>query len=422
MTNLRQTFGRASSDCVILAQGAAPSRSAAPDRAAVNGLELAVITTREAFDALESEWNDLFARAGRSAQLFQAFNWNWHWANHFLGTAGSRVRLAVVTGRRDGRLVMVWPLVQERSAGLRVLAWMGEPVTQYGDVLIEDGPFQSAILRDAWRYIVKTLKPDLARLNKIRADAAIAPLIIELGAISTQRLEAPYLNLASAPTFAQYAERYPTKARKNRRRLARRLDEHGATAFRTLLEGPEASLIAAHAIALKRVWLQEKGLVSPALKDPRTLNFFVGAAGDTERPTKIRVAVLMAGDAIAAVEIGFACGDRMAIHIMAYDLAFDKAAAGILLLEHMIEQSLASGVATYDLMAPGDGYKKEWADGAVQVDDFAVPLTALGTIFARGYLGFARPRLKAAIAKIPLSTRKALSNRLSSAVLVLSGI
>jgi len=422
MTTLRQSFWRATHDSSILGHPTGVDHASALGRNSVSGLELAVVTTREAFDALEADWNELFGRGGRSAQLFQAFNWNWHWANHFLGAAGHRVRLAVVTGRRDGRLVMVWPLVQERCAGLRVLAWMGEPVSQYGDVLIEHGPFQGALLRAAWRFIVKTLKPDVARLNKVRADAAVAALMSELGAISTQQLEAPYLDLASAPTFAQYAERYPTKARKNRRRLARRLEEQGASKFKTLSEGPEAARIAAHAIALKRIWLQEKGLVSPALADPRTLAFFDAAARDAQRSTNMRVAVLEVNDTIAAVEIGFACRERMAIHVMAYDLTYDKAAAGILLLEHMIEQSLVQGVATYDLMAPGDGYKKEWADGAVRVDDFAVPMTVLGSAYARGYLGFARPRLKAVIARIPLSTRKALSQRMSSAVLVFSGV
>ena len=387
-----------------------------------SGLDLAVVSTREGFDALEADWNDLFARAGRSAQLFQAFNWNWHWANHFIGDGRGRLQLRVVTGRHHGRLVMVWPLVMERRAGLRVLAWMGEPVSQYGDVLAEDGPAQLEMLREGWRFVATTLRPDLARLNKTRADSVVAPLLAELGAISTQQLEAPYLDLASAPTFEQYAERYPSKARKNRRRLARRLEEQGASEFCELAEGPDASRIAGQAIEIKRIWLKEKGLVSPALNDARTMAFFQAAAADTQRPAKIRVAVLMCGGAVAAVEIGFACRDRMAIHIMAYDLAFDKAAAGILLLEHMIETSLASGVAVYDLMAPGDGYKKEWADGTMRVDDFAVPMTVLGSIFARAYLAFARPCLKAAVAKIPLSTRRALSGRLAKAVLIFGGV
>ena len=186
-------------------------------------VELALVETRAGFDALEAGWNALFERSGHSHQVFQTFNWNWHWANHFLGSS----RLAIVTGHRAGRLVMVWPLVREHAHGLEVLAWMGEPVSQYGDVLVEDGPGRCAMLRQAWAFIVATVKPGLVRLNKTRADAVIAPLLAGTGAIITQRLEAPYLDLASAKTFAAYEGRYTAKARKNRRRLYRRLEEQG---------------------------------------------------------------------------------------------------------------------------------------------------------------------------------------------------
>ena len=55
------------------------------------------------------------------AQVFQTFNWNWHWANHYLGSSEggiTGVELAIVTGRREGKLVMVWPLVTERVRGI----------------------------------------------------------------------------------------------------------------------------------------------------------------------------------------------------------------------------------------------------------------------------------------------------------------
>jgi CelD/BcsL family acetyltransferase involved in cellulose biosynthesis len=385
-------------------------------------LSFETVTTRAGFDALEADWNALFVRAGRSTQVFQSFNWNWHWAQHFLSDPRGRTTFAIVTGRRAGQLVIVWPLVMERMSGLRSLAWLGEPVSQYGDVLMEESAASLDQLLASWAYVVTTLKPDLARLNKTRSDSVVAPLLRELGAISTQQLEAPFLDLASAPTFSAYEERYSAKDRKNRKRLARRLEDLGNVAYLTLSEGPKAAGIARAAIDIKRVWLKEKGLVSPALADARTLAFFAAVAADTVRPTHIRVATVMCGDTIAAVEIAFACRDRLAIHIMAYDRAFEKAAAGILLLERMIATSLEQGVKVYDLLAPGDGYKKEWADGAVRVDDFAVPLTMTGRIFAHGFLAFARPRLKAAVARIPLSTRRLLSARLSRAVLVLGGV
>jgi len=153
-----------------------------------------VVRERAGLDALEPEWNDLFHRAGRSTQLFQTFNWNWHWANHYLpATSGARdgTSLAIVTVRREGRLVMLWPLVLERLAGLKVLRWMGEPVSQYGDVLAEELPDGLRLMRQAWHFAVARLGADVVCLRKVRADAAVAPLLSELGMQQTATAEAP---------------------------------------------------------------------------------------------------------------------------------------------------------------------------------------------------------------------------------------
>src|SRR5690242_2112385 len=90
--------------------------------------DLALIDTRAGFDGLESEWNALFERAGRGTQMFQTFNWLWHWCNHFAGEA-SGVRISIVTARRNGRLALVWPLISERAGLITKLTWMGEPVS-----------------------------------------------------------------------------------------------------------------------------------------------------------------------------------------------------------------------------------------------------------------------------------------------------
>src|SRR5262249_35731783 len=45
----------------------------------------------------------------------QSFNWLRHWVNHYLD---DRSPLSVVTGRRSGQLVLVWPRLASRAAGL----------------------------------------------------------------------------------------------------------------------------------------------------------------------------------------------------------------------------------------------------------------------------------------------------------------
>ena len=349
--------------------GSTPARAAA-------ACEFALVDDRAAFDALETEWNDLFARAGRGTQVFQGFNWNWHWCNHYLASGEDEgTSLAIVTGRRDGRLVMVWPLVEERVAGLRQLAWMGEPVSQYGDVLVEDGDGGIDVLRAAWAFIRSELSPDLVRLHKVRDDACVKPLLAELQALPVQRLEAPYLDLAGSADFVAYEQRYSPRSRRNRRRLARRFEERGKMEIERPKSGQRARELAELAIAMKRTWLKERGLVSPALADPRMSRFFADVAAGVERPAGCQLSALTTDGEAAAIEINLVCKDRTVMHVIVFNLKYEKAGAGVLLLEDTIAKSFGHGCKTFDLLAPADGYKLDWADGRAGVADWALALT-----------------------------------------------
>ena len=386
-------------------------RNEAVTEPAPEACRFALITDRAGFDALETEWNDLFWRAGRGAQVFQTFNWGWHWCNHFLAAAAGEpaVSLAIVTGRRNRRLAMVWPLAAERVAGLSQLTWMGDPVSQYGDVLFE--PESSAMLAHAWSFIARELKPDLVRLRKVRDDAAIAPFLSDLNAFAAERLEAPYLDLSSAPDFATFERRYSPRSRRNRRRLGRRLQDLGPAAFERCRESARARELAAEAIELKREWLKERGIVSPALADPRFASFFADVAQGSIRPTGCEVTALTCNGEAAAIEITLRCLDRIVMHVIVFNLKYEKAGAGVLLLEETIAQSFGGSARTFDLLSPADGYKVAWADAATGVTDWVIPLSAKGWVFARLYLGLARPALKAALGAMPTSLRRLVADR-----------
>ncbi|MCC7252162.1 GNAT family N-acetyltransferase [Hyphomicrobium sp.] len=386
--------------------------AAGPDRATEITLDL--VTTRAGFDALETSWNDLFARAGRDIHMFQTFNWLWHWANHFLpepGAAGPQ--LAIVTGRVDGRLVMVWPLVLERIGMLKRLSWMGEPVSQYGDVLIDDVPDARSLLRSACDLVTRRTGASVMQLRKVREDSAIAPLLAEMNAMVTAELAAPYLDLVSAPTFAVYEGRYSNNARRKRTRLRRKLAERGALATVCYTDGAEAEGLAAETFALKRRWLHERGLVSPALSDPRTAAFFADATRAASHPAGCHVMGLVSAGRPVALEIGVRCKGRTATHVIAYDLEFEKSSVGALLMEDSIRGAFADGMAVFDLLAPGDRYKLEWADAAVAVRDWALPVSFAGRLYAVVYIGFAKTALKRGVEALPIGLRRGLSRMLA---------
>ena len=198
-------------------------RPAAPDAAPC---ELRLVTDRAAFDALEADWNDLFERAGRGTQVFQTFNWNWHWCNHYLATPSVRRGFPLARDRhRTPRRPARHGLAARRwcaSPVCSTLVWMGDPVSQYGDVLIEDGPDAEALLREAWSFITAQLEagPRLAAQGARRRGRS-RRCLAELGAVATQRLAAPYLDLARAGDFAAYEQRYSPRSRKKQRAMAR---------------------------------------------------------------------------------------------------------------------------------------------------------------------------------------------------------
>jgi hypothetical protein len=66
----------------------------------------------------------------------------------------------------------------------------------------------------------------------------------------------------------------------------------------------------------------------------------------------------------------------------------------------------------FDLLAPADSYKVDWADAVTGVADWALPVSRKGWLYARVYLGLARPAVKAALGAMPMSWRRALATRL----------
>jgi len=369
-----------------------------------------IVTTRAGFDALRDEWDALFERAGKGAQLFQTFSWLWHWCNSYLppdGAAGPG--LAILTGRRNGKLVTIWPTVIERHGGLDQLAWMGAPVSQYGDILIDDVPDAPAVLRDGWNHLVETLRPDIVWLTRVRADAAIASMLADIGARATQRLEAPYLDLTSAPDFDSYMLRHSSRARKKHRAAARKLAAHGAVEFVCDRQTERAQSLASTAVERKNNQLLEKGIVSPALTDPRTQRFFADAAGPSACPSGIVVYALEVNGERAAIDVLVTAKQHIATHVFAYDPKYAKDRVGAHLLELTIERTFSEGYTTLDMLAPADDYKLRWADGTVEVTDWAVPVSRLGSAYMRGYLETLRPILKTVRDWMPPAMAKVLA-------------
>ena len=368
-----------------------------------------VVTERSQFDALESEWNTLFANSAHSHQLFQSFNWNWHWCNHYLNDSNG-LSLSIVIGRRHGRIAMIWPLVCERSAGLVKLSWMGDPVSQYGDVLVEQTVDKMDLLMQGWDFISKKLNADYVYLRKVREDAEIAAILEQAGARTTAANDAPYLDLTRDQDFDTYQQHASKKTRRTRRRKRKRLDERGALTFAQHDGGAMARQLAAKAIHMKWDWLKQTGQFSRAFADERILHFFCDVAEGRERPPGCRLSVLYSAEDIAAIEISVFAKRRAALHVIVYEPKFEQQSPGILQLEDSFRHAFAQGLEVYDLLAPTSRYKKEWSNGSVAVKDLAIAFSLRGKSYVNFYICGIREAAKQTIDALPANARQAVAS------------
>jgi CelD/BcsL family acetyltransferase involved in cellulose biosynthesis len=373
---------------------------------------LAMVSDVAGLERLEGDWNELFERSARPTHVFQSYAWSRHWCRHYLGREKhGGPALAIVTGHINGRLVLVMPLVVERRLGLVRMTWLGEPVSQYGDVLAAPEAAGLDVLERAWRLAVAETGADLANLRKVRADAQAAPLLRQLGAIVTGTEEAPAIDLRRCPS-AQVLFDQNQHRKKNRKRYRRRLEERGPAAFETHAGSEMAADLARRAIELKCEWLKEKGQISTALIDPRFRAFFMDAARGLGRQSRCIAMALKSGDSVASLQIVLECKGWRFLHICVYDKAFEKCGAGSLLLEDSIVDSYEQRIEIFDMLAPRHPYKAEFADGAVAVEDHGLPLSLRGKLYVHGFLA-SRQNLKRAVESLPPSVRRSIASALA---------
>lgn len=339
---------------------------------------IAVATNSCEIAALAEEWDALEA-ATPEATGFQSYAWCRSWIAARNSPPGV---FRIVTLRDAGRLAMLWPLQLDRQFGARVLRWLGEPMTQYGDALA-----LASAARPAWRAAIEAeihswRDVDLVALTRLRADGALCGAGLQPTA-QGEALAAPFADLA-AP-----------KASRRRNKSAERRERRLAAIGGVELEGaasPERRLdFVGRALAWKRLWLKSRFYPSAGLSSQATPVFLERLALNDA----LDVHALRVGSRIVAIEIGLLSGGAYRALIAGYDPHYAAGAPGHALTRRLIAHYAARGLATYDFLAPDDPYKRAYASGATPLVAHFSPRTRLGCA-----VGFALARLRPAVKRM----------------------
>ncbi len=367
----------------------------AGSRVSGSDVEISIVTTLDGFEALEKEWNDLFERAATPQQVFQRHAFLRYWARHYLD---ARTQLSIIAGRIDGRLATLWPLVRYRRLGIEVLSFMGAPVAQFGDVLVEAGDNRAALLQAGWTALA-SLGVDLFEARRVRTDAALCGCPLPGIAILPGDLKAPFANLSWRILPDGLGVAYSPRERSNHRRRLRRLNERGVVTFSEPEPGPEASAAAATAITIKRTWLLENAILSPTVMDNRFQAFFEDVAGDAA--TGLRVSSIACDGRPIGIDLAFDCKGHTFGHVLAAASGYEREGLGRLLIHRTFAAAADRGNRVFDLLAPADEYKMQHADGLIAVSDNAFAFSWRGRLMRTLVLARLQPMAKAWAKRLP---------------------
>lgn len=399
------------SDPSWLAPRADPARThAQPAR----GLTIELVQDRQGFEALKPEWDRLHKKASTIRRLpFQSHAWLSHWCEtHLRHGASGQVRLAIAVVRQGSAVCLICPFAVERVYGLKRLVWMGDPASQYGDVLLNHDRASSTEIAAAFHHVLDHVAPDIIRLRRVRADAAAAPFLRGEKAAIAATNHAPSIDLTKTPTPDAYAARFSAKARKNRRRLRRRLEEKGTVSVTVIPAGPRAREALATALAFKQEWLVKRGEICSALRAPHTQTLLQQAVSAEDHGFAPYVSVMSCGDEPVSVQFGIVSGNRLALDLIAYNPAWEKAGVGILHTEETINDAIEKGFLELDFLGPDASYKRVWADDAVAINDYVLAPTMSGKLFAETFFGRSRMRFKYVLEHLPRTVRRRIARRL----------
>lgn len=321
-------------------------------------IEVETLGSLSEIEDLREEWKAL-ERATPEGNGFQSFAWCR--ACYATGEAEP----LVVAVRVGGRLVALLPLQRERRWGTTIVRWAGEPLTQYGDAVAEPGRWRRPALIAALAVLDRLPGVDLVALTRLRADGVLVESGLELQAHGEQ-IAAPMVDLGTGCGGRQFV--------KNVARREKRLAASGRVSLDEALSAGSREVMALRALAMKRAWLAEKGLIGSALDSPH----MAAMLADLARSGALRCFVLRVGQEVAAIDLGLVGGGIYRSLLSCYEPRFAHGSPGQSLTARLIESLKAEGLAGLDLLAPAEPYKLAWATHVTAIGANYRPLSVRG--------------------------------------------
>lgn len=323
-------------------------------------MEFTVITSEKDLAATTQEWALLRNRAARfpfaDPDLFSAW-----WHNR--GKHGAR-KLHIATGRQDGKLTALAPLVVTRRWGIRILEWGGSEMFDYCDALLE----APSLGEPLWDAIRRSGLYDFALLRDVHSRASCSSAI---GAFARPVGSRPVAAIEFQwPAGSVWmSEALSTSTRAYFRRTERRLSQIGPLRFEVCRGQPVPARVLNALHRQKTEWLQARAKPS-LLSKPAGVNLLHDIARTAAEASDLHLCWLECGDEIIATHLGFERHGLLYWYLPSYSMEWAKYAPGRLLLLKLICWAIDHGLSGFDFLRGEEAYKAQLANDYHSLTDF----------------------------------------------------
>lgn len=369
-------------------------------------------------EAVADRWRSLEARAGTPLSYFQTYDWCRAWVETFAGPDSGK-SIFIQTAWRGEDMVAVWPLMIFSRTGLRRVATLGDPYSQYSNVIFDPTQFND---RELEGFITKALAAanvDVAAFDAVPARSALArQLGVHPWSVTGQDNESLVLNLTRWPSPEAYEASLGRDQRRRRERKRRSLARHGELSFEIVWPGnPQFAPLVHQAIEMKREWLRATGRLNVGMMGGSE-EFFSKLSGSEKDLSGAAMSVLRAGGQVVAIEIGFLQNRHYYGHIGAFDWDFADHSPGRIQVEMTINWLIDNGIRSYDWLANATDTKRSLSNFSEPLKSFGVPFSWKGRLYAEAWLPNLKPGIKRAYYALPSGIRRLMTGAQSIAAML----
>ncbi|MFD8208017.1 GNAT family N-acetyltransferase [Streptomyces sp. NPDC059695] len=314
-------------------------------------LRTEVCRDAEEFAGLSAEWTALYGRCA-SATPFQSHSWLHSWWLSYGRPGALRV---VLVRREGGELVAAAPLM--RAGGpLPVLTQLGGSITDFTDVLLDDGCPEAAPALAA--ALARAARGAVVDLREVRPGAASERVFAHWRGPRRRLPDSLCLELPAVP-MEGLLERIPSgKAQRVRAKL-RKLDALGIDAH--VVTGEEVPAALDRLLRLHRLQWQGRGVTAEHTSERFAQHLTRAVRPMVERGDAMVTEFRLAGDVVAAdltlmsprLAGGYLYGADPALRARKVDVA-------TMLLRHGARETSAGGRATLSMLRGSEPYKQHW--------------------------------------------------------------